>query len=208
MDEEIKFVEIVDLEDDLFLPWLDLYETAFPPNEKVLVSHFIELLISKKEGGRVDEILLGAVNGAQELLGLAYFALMPEKETAVLWYLATWPKDRNRGLGGTIYDHIVSLIDKSCYKGLLMEVEIPELAESEEQRLLAARRINFYRRHGAYWLKGIDYLQSVGWHQFPTPMYILVHPFQPLDPAAAFDLVKGMAGDAVTKNGNLELRGE
>ena len=29
------------LDDDLLFPWLDLYETAFPPTEKVLVSSFL-----------------------------------------------------------------------------------------------------------------------------------------------------------------------
>jgi len=205
MDEDVRFIELTGLEDDLLLSWLDLYETSFPPNEKVLVSHFIELLRAKKRGERAGETLLAAVDASQALLGLAYFALMPGAETAVLWYLATWPEQRNRGLGGLIYDHIISLIDPSHYKGLVIEVEIPKLAESDEQRQLAARRINFYRRHGARWLKGIDYLQNVGGHQPLTPMYILIHPFQEIDPLTCFELVVTAAGGEVTQTGPLEL---
>jgi hypothetical protein len=205
MDEEIKFVEITDLEDDLLPSWLDLYETTFPPNEKVLVSHFIHLLKAKKAGKPAEEMMLAAVNSAQELFGMAYYALMPEKETAVLWYLATWPEQRNRGLGGSIYEHLVSQIDPSRYQGLVIEVEIPELAENDEQRQLAERRIQFYRRHGGRWLKGIKYLQNVGWHQPLTPMYILIHPLQPLDALAALELAKAAAGGEVTQNGPLEL---
>jgi len=208
MDEEIKFVEITDLTDELLLSWLDLYETAFPPNERNLVSYIIQSLVDIEywEGrSGIKKTLLAAVNRNEALLGLAYYDLMPEKETAVLWYLATWPKERNRGVGGAIYDHIVSQIDPARYKGLVIEVEIPELAGSDEQRQLAARRINFYRRHGARWLKGIDYKQNVGWHQPLTPMYIMIHPLQAIDARAGLELAKAAAGGEVTQSGSLEL---
>ena len=32
MENELTFVEITRLDDPILLPWLDLYETAFPPN--------------------------------------------------------------------------------------------------------------------------------------------------------------------------------
>ena len=205
MDEGIKFVEITRLEDDLLLSWLDLYETAFPPNEKVLVSRFIKLLKARQAGEGARETLLAAVDAAGALLGMACYALMLEKEAGVLWYLATWPKERNRGLGGVIYDHVVSQIDPARYQGLVIEVEMPESAGNDEQRQWAARRINFYRRHGARWLKGIDYWQTVGWHQPLTPMYIMIHPLQPLDALAAFELAKAALEGEVTQCGPLEL---
>ena len=40
MDEPLRIIEINSLNDDLLPAWLDLYETAFPANERVLVSTF------------------------------------------------------------------------------------------------------------------------------------------------------------------------
>ena len=205
MDDEFTFLEITSLEDGLLLPWLDLYETAFPPNEKVLVSHFLALLKAKAEGQGEDEFMLAAVDSSGALLGLACYQHMPEARLAVLWYLAVRLQARNRGLGGKFYDHIASLVNRTGCQALLLEVEIPELCETVELAELAARRINFYRRHGALVLQGVDYLQYVGWHQPPTPMYIMVHPFQPLDAQACFDLAKAYAGDALAQSGRLAL---
>ena len=44
MAEPLFFVPIEDLHDELLLPWLDLYETAFPPTERVLISTILENL--------------------------------------------------------------------------------------------------------------------------------------------------------------------
>ena len=205
MNDQIRFHEITGLKDGLLLPWLDLYETAFPPNEKVLVSHFLSLLRTKEAGQGKDEQMLAAVDSSRSLLGLACCQRMPQTGLAVLWYLAVHPGARNHGLGGQFYDHIVSLVDKPPCRAPLLEVEIPELGKTAEQIGLAKRRINFYRRHGAYLLQGVDYLQTIGWHQPPTPMYIMVHPFQPLDVTACFELAKAYAGDALTQSGRLAL---
>ena len=60
MNGEITFGELTSLEDGLLLPWLDLYETAFPPYEKVLVSHFLSLLKSKNSDQGKAEFVLRA----------------------------------------------------------------------------------------------------------------------------------------------------
>ena len=201
----MTFHEISGLQDDLLLPWLDLYETAFPANERVLVSHFLALLQMKGKGKDTCEYLLAGVDPARKLLGLACYQLMPAAGAAVLWYLAMHAEARNRGLGGEFYDHVIGLIDKSLYQALLLEVEIPELFKNDEERKRAARRINFYRRHGAYLLEGVDYLQSVGWHCPPIPMHIMVHPLRVLHAPACFALAKAYAGDALKESGRLKL---
>jgi GNAT superfamily N-acetyltransferase len=205
LNREITFLEITSLQDNFLLPWLDLYETAFPPNEKVLVSHFLELLKAKAKGHGAYEFLLAGVDLSHKLAGLACYQLMPAAGVAVLWYLAVQPEARNRGLGGKFYDHVTGLVDKTQYQALLLEVEIPELFKNDEERKLAARRINFYRRHGAYLLEGIDYMQNVGWHQPPMPMHIMVHPLRALNAAGCFALARAYAGDALAQSGRLKL---
>jgi len=205
VNNEITFREITGLQDDLLLPWLDLYETAFPPNEKVLVSHFLALLKMKGKGKDTCDYMLAGVDAAHKLLGLACYQLMPAIGAAVLWYLAIHPEARNRGLGGEFYDHVVDVIDKTLYQALLLEVEIPESFKNDEERKRAARRIGFYRRHGAYLLEGVDYMQFIGWHCPPTPMHIMVHPLRVLNAPAGFALAKGYAGEALKQSGRLKL---
>jgi ribosomal protein S18 acetylase RimI-like enzyme len=205
VNNAITFHEITGLQDDLLLPWLDLYETAFPSNQKVLVSHFLALLKRKGKTKATSDYMLAGVDPAHKLLGLACYELMPAVGAAVLWYLAIHPESRNRGLGGEFYDHVIGLIDKTLYRALILEVEIPGLFKNDEDRKRAARRIDFYRRHGAYLLEGVDYTQFIGWHAPPTPMHIMVHPLRVLDAPACYALAKAYAGDALLQTGRLKL---
>ena len=52
------YAEITELGDDLLLPWLDLYETPFPPTEKVLVSDHVKVLKDKASGLEAEHHLL------------------------------------------------------------------------------------------------------------------------------------------------------
>jgi GNAT superfamily N-acetyltransferase len=203
--DDIFYTEITHIEDDLLLPWLDLYETAFPPNEKILVSNHLETLKIKARGEAQDDIFLAALDSQGKLLGMARFQILPEVHAAILWYLAVTPRERSQGLGSKIYQEIIRRIGLVNVHALVMEVEIPELCHSEETRQFADRRIRFYHRHGARQLTGIHCLQHVGWHQPPTPMHILIHPLQRLEPQAAFDLAKCIFGDHLTQVGELSL---
>ena len=205
MHNELTFVEITRLDDPILLPWLDLYETSFPPNEKVLVSNHLAILQARAANQAQSDHLLAALDGSGRLQGMARCQLFPEGSFAILWYIATWPAVRNQGFGGQFYDHILSQIDPSAFKAMLLEVEIPAETEIEELGQMAQRRLAFYRRHGARLLGGIKYLQSVGWHQPLTPMHILVHPLQPIEAQAAFMLAKAYAGESVIQTGTLEL---
>ena len=84
-------------------------------------------------------------------------------------------------------------------------MKIPDFAKSEHCSNQAFRRISFYRHHGAYLLKGIDYIQTVGPHQAPIPMHIMVHPFCSMDAESAFNLAIGIFGNAISKTGCLTL---
>jgi len=200
----LNIVEIVGLNDDLLLPWLGLYETAFSPSERVLVSFLLKLLKDKTHGLAQDPYLLAALDKQRTLVGIAMYELDRESETALLWYLAIVPENRSKGLGSIFYREILHRVDSSV-RALLFEVEIPDESKSGEGRQFAQRRIQFYRRHGAFVLNGIHYMQHVGKHQPPIPMHIMVHPFQPITPQTAFKLTKSMFEDSITQIGPLAL---
>jgi GNAT superfamily N-acetyltransferase len=204
LEKPLHIVEITRLDDPFLLPWLNLYETSFPPIEKVLVSSHLELLRDKTAGYRENDFLLAALDESGQLSAIARYQQIPDGALAILWYLAAWPAVRNQGIGGKLYDHILDRVNAAGYKALLLEVEIPELAETDELRRLAQRRLGFYRRHGACLLGGIRFLQKVGWHQPAIPMHILVHPLQPVAAGEAFEMARAYYAEAVEQVGSLE----
>jgi GNAT superfamily N-acetyltransferase len=203
--KDFSMVELTGPGDDLLLPWLDLYETAFAPCEKVLVSEHLKILREKAQGEARYHHLLAVLDGRGAFAGMVRYQLLPEAGAAFLWYLAVEPHLRSTGLGSKVYRELLQRVDNGVIKALVFEVEIPELQDHEDGRQLARRRIEFYRRQGARLLRGIDYLQYVGSHQVPTPMHLMVHPLQELTAAQAFALAKAVYQDALTQVGEIGL---
>ena len=200
---DLHVTEITDLDDDLLLPWLDLYETAFPPSERMLVSFYLRLLREKRDGLHPEHHLL-AVQHEDVFVGLAHYVLVMEHQLAWLWMFAVTPEARNQGVGAAIYADVVRRLPAGTI-ALLLEVERPDLAHTETERQLAERRIAFYRRQSAQLLEGVHYVQSVGPHQPPLPMHVMIHPLQPLKADAAFRFAHMAFGDAITQTGELAL---
>ena len=188
---ELSFHEITDIQDDLLLPWLDLYEQAFPPNEKVYVSEHLAVL---KERGpnSADKCLLAALENAA-LAGMARCDITGEPAVGYLIYLAVTEEKRNAGIGRRFYGEIVRRVQETqpSVKAVVLEVERPDQAHSEEGRAFAGRRIRFYQRQGAFLLGGIHYLQEVD-NQPPVPMHVMVHPLVPMEPEEAYALAGGL----------------
>jgi GNAT superfamily N-acetyltransferase len=195
----LSFHTIADLSDDLLCSWLNLYETAFPPEERILVSTFIRLLQTCKRKEQRSVELLAAVDGERHLVGLAFYEFQLNVNWVTLWYIAIDAAQRSQGYGSQVYQEIVRRSKGEDCDGILFEVEIPENAGSFETRLLAERRIQFYQRNGAKLLSGIHYLQSVGIHQPLTPMHLMFHPLKNLDAQDAFQIAKDIFGDLLTK---------
>ena len=73
-----QLTEITTLDADLWLPWLDLYETAFLPAERMLVSFYLRLLREKQERLQPDHHLL-AVQCEESFVGLAHYVTVEEQ---------------------------------------------------------------------------------------------------------------------------------
>ena len=200
----LEIHEITDINDDLLLPWLDLYERAFPPSEKYLVSTFLAAL---REAGHPDPRglhLLAAVNPSGHLTGMAAHQRLPQLGAALLWYMAIAEPERGKGCGTWLYQEILAWLEPPC-SAVFLEVEDPEQAETPEARRFAERRIGFYRRLGARRLLGIKYLQYVGDHVSPIPMLLMVHPLKTLDPEQAFNMARAIFGEHITQESTLLL---
>lgn len=204
----LRITEITTPDDDLLLPWLDLYEIAFPPAERMLVSFYLRLLREKRDGLWPDHNLL-AVQREGVFVGLAHYVVVAEQDLVWLWMFAVTPEARNQGVGAAIYGEIVRRLPAGTV-AVLIEVERPDLAHTEAERELAERRIAFYRRQGARLLEGVHYVQSVGPHQPPLPMHVMLHPLQALDAETAFALARAVfvgsgGGETITQTGVLSL---
>ena len=135
--QPIRFVEITSLQDELLLPWLDLYETAFPAPERVLVSkHLLVLRGTPEEPG--EHHLLAALSGNGSFAGLARYQVLPDLGVAYLWYLATTPTVRNQGVGAKFYQEIVRRVTGPAVRALVIDVEIPAQPGEDEGRPAAA----------------------------------------------------------------------
>ncbi len=199
-DRKLIFNDIQSISHPLFFQWLDLYETAFPPNEKLLISSILKLIEESGKDGAHHFIAITDENG--QFAGIMFYDTDPENRLALLWYLAIQPERRSQGLGSAVYQGCISRLDTSSYDALIYEVEIPK----NKNRAEAERRISFYKRNGAFLLGGIHYLQIIGWHHPPTPMHLMVHPLREIDAKQAFALAKIPFGDALQKRGKLTLK--
>jgi GNAT superfamily N-acetyltransferase len=141
----------------------------------VLVSTLLGVL-KRRWLARMYQHLLSALDEEDRPVGMAMYSAPPEAPAANLWYLAVEPRARNNGIGVTIYREILRRIAAPVRQVLVYEVEIPD-----GQDTYAQHRIHFYQRQGAHQLKGIHYMQYVGWHQPPMPMHLMVHLLQPLE---------------------------
>ena len=116
-------------------------------NERMLVDfpadelRPLRIIISTIEKGMCDCYGLYDVN---ELIGYAF--LLKKDNSFMLDYLAISPEHRNKGIGAKMLKML-----SECYAdadNVLLEVEDPDKAETDEDRDLQSRRRAFYLRNG------------------------------------------------------------
>lgn len=122
-----------------------IYLDSFPPHERAEFGFLVESIAT---GTRW---FFGATRG-DTLLGFAILVPDIARDIHLLEYLAVSRDARNLGIGGKLLDHVANTLrDQSATRGLLLEVETDDEGDADT-RALRARRIAFYRRHGARWV--------------------------------------------------------
>ena len=205
MAADYSIHEIAALEDELLLPWLDLYETAFPPQERVVVSTFLGFLHERAGGGSEHRHMLCLLDKSGGLVGIAFYTDSLECPASFLWYLATVPAIRGKGAGAFFFNAILSRLAQTS-QALFWDLECPALCGTEEDRSLAGRRIQFYQRLGAFLLEGIHYTVQANETLPPLTMELMLYPIAPLTPFEAFSLARRIFGDKIRQTGELALR--
>ena len=199
----LNFIDITDPNDDLFMPWLDLYETSFPPEEKVLVSSFLWILKEKAKGTRPNSHIQAVLDEQDTFVAAIRFDLGKEPGIAYGWYIAVHPNARNRGIGSECFNEVVRRASDAGLRAFVFEVEAPEHFDDPERQKLARRRIEFYRRQGALLLGGVRYIQQII-NQPAIPLNIMIKPIEPVTPQEALEMAQKLF-DNVTQVGELTL---
>lgn len=199
----LRFVDITDANDELFIRWLELYEIAFPPEERILAADFLKLLKEKSQGEWPESYIQAATDEDGRFVALLRYDLVREREAGYFWYLAVHPDARNGGVGAECFAHVVKGATEAGLKAVVFEVEVPKHFEDPTRRELAQRRIGFYRRQGALMLTGIHYMQQLP-HQPAIPLHVMVRPIQPVTPQEVFDLAQRLL-EGVNQVGELGL---
>ena len=202
---ELKFVEISDIADDLLLPWLDLYETSFPPVERVLVSDHLRVLKNKAQGLSRDQYLMGGLDESGNLVAMMRFSLCIEERVALLWYIAVSPDARNLGFGARCYAEVKRIAIEFGARMVIFEVERPEDFADPSLREIAQRRIEFYRRQGAELMLGVSYIMSVGPHQPEIPMHIMVDAYETLSSNEIIEVAESIFGERLRRTGAIVM---
>ena len=95
-------------------------------------------------------------------------------------YYAVLASRRGTGVGSAFLDALAGRY--RTYRGIVVEVEKPELADSEQERMLRGRRIRFYERAGFQLVPKVDYAI------WGIPMHLMILPLQDSFSAIATEL--------------------
>jgi hypothetical protein len=155
------------------------YEQAFPAGQRV---PFAELCAT----GPADLLLVLRDGGAPA--GFASLRLLGEADWAFLRYFAIRADRRRTGLGQRFWPLVRrSVLDAGWPSRIVFEVEDPAHAADEDQRLVSAARIEFWKRCGCDELPVSGYVMpSINGTVPPEPMLLMA-----ADPAAPTPMPAG-----------------
>lgn len=183
--------------DPLLVPWMELYECAFPPSQRVLAAWIIRTLAEIAQGNRRGRHLFAALDCDGNFCGLAHTFQPDDMPLAFLWYLATVPNLRGQGLGAWMYRSLLDRL-RPDVKAFVFDLEDPAQHSDPADRQMAVRRTNFYARLGARLIGGITYMQTVGPHIAPVQGWLMAHPLAELSAADVIDLAQPLMGNVIT----------
>ncbi|GIL11737.1 MAG: hypothetical protein BroJett038_04570 [Chloroflexota bacterium] len=172
--------DVSDLDTPLGREVLAIYEQAFPEVERDPVENIAASL--KNPDPDTDMTRLRALAEENRVVGFTYFSTYKDYYLGFLKFIAVRQDIRGKGYGPLLLQDAIQQVRADGrratgwpYLGLVLEVERPETAESDQDRQLRERRIQFYRRNGAVMIEGTDYIAPpVALGQPPLPFHLMV----------------------------------
>ena len=187
------------LRDPFLGPWLDLYETAFPFEERVPISHFLEVIAARADNRSTNEELIAVLDEEDRFAGLLELNLNESLRAAGLYYFAVDPARRGQGLGAQIYAGMLQRCRRFGCDLVVFDLEDPADCPTPEAQAFARRRIEFYQRQGAQLLPGVSYR----FRREPTSpgaqLLVMAHFLEPAPIEAAFPAAQALLSKDIFK---------
>lgn len=142
-----------------------IYEASFPANERQTLE---TLKIRLKENKEV----LFAAKFQNEIVGIGFLFDLLMSDFLLLDYLAVKENHRGKQIGEALFSHLKKYATRQK-KHLLMEVDDLEFGDDKVQR---QKRIAFYQKNGALWLKDIKYILPALDGTNPTEQILMLVP--------------------------------
>ena len=141
-------IEKIEIDDQKSLSEVfEIYESSFPANERQSLDTInFRLKIGK-------EVLFAAIL-KKEIVGIGFLFDLLGSDFLLLDYLAVKQNHRGKQVGERLFSHLKTY-SENRKKHLLMEVDDPEFGDDKTQR---HKRIAFYQKNGAQWLKDVKYI--------------------------------------------------
>jgi hypothetical protein len=184
---DIETAPLHTLSAELIRQAIGIYEDSFPRDERVPSESLLEA-IQHPDPHRGCPVHHQALLAGNVVVGIGIILYSQPYRLGYLEYLAVRSGSRSSGLGSRFYQALVELVKQDGQaspqgpaQGVVLEVERPEDALNEAERILRTRRIGFYLRNGAVQIPHLD-LTAPPLHPgaAPVPYHILVHPLEEL----------------------------
>ena len=158
--EVIRVDRTAELDDATIKALEEIHNEAFPPEEqKLSIDSMLKEV--RTSGNFLHLVWLDGV-----IIGYFFFEVRTSLRMAFLWYFAIKKCWRNRGIGNRVIRTMLAQLERwpTPIRYALFESRSPTVGSDHEN--IDRRRIEFYRRLGAHWLRGLKY--RVPSHADPT----------------------------------------
>lgn len=172
--------EVSNLQSNIGEQIIAIYEQSFPEAERDPVENIAASLSRSTDNAEIRH--LRAFMDQETVVGFTYFTSYREYYLGYLKFIAVRADIRGKGYGPILLQDAIQQLRADGiratgwpYLGLVFEVERPETAENEADRLLRERRIEFHRRNGAMMIEEVDYVAPpVSVDQPSLPFHLMV----------------------------------
>lgn len=164
----IEFSQIKEIDNEYFDQGMEIYNLAFPDNEKLSITVL-------KENIKKNKLLLFVGCENFKVVFMAILCPLLNTNFILLAYVATSENYRGKGIGKKFMKYLAIELEKQR-QFLLLEVENPALGNNRE---LKQRRVSFYQRLGAKTLENVRYLIPKLSEENAPEMILMVYPSYP-----------------------------
>lgn len=193
----IRLEPVETIHHPLLVEAMRICHEAFPQNEQMSVPFWLETLLALPHPKK-RLLIFTSDERPGEALGMA-FVEINAPAVAYLAYFCTRHDLRGQGIGAAAYRQLTAALFGDGFTAVVLEVELPETGET------AARRIHWYRRHGAKLLDGVRWIQTVDNGSDGLPMRLMVHAREAVSAREAYRLACIGLGTQIETAGELAL---